>query len=34
MPSTAAEPSAALPHIETCIETFGPDRCMFESNFR
>lgn len=21
------------PYVETCIETFGPDRCMFESNF-
>jgi L-fuconolactonase len=21
------------PYIETCIETFGPTRCMFESNF-
>ena len=21
------------PYIETCIELFGPDRCMFESNF-
>lgn len=21
------------PHIETCIEAFGPRRCMFESNF-
>lgn len=21
------------PYIETCIEAFGPDRCMFESNF-
>ncbi|WP_424814686.1 amidohydrolase family protein [Roseococcus sp. YIM B11640] len=21
------------PQIETCIELFGPDRCMFESNF-
>jgi L-fuconolactonase len=20
-------------HVETCIEIFGPDRCMFESNF-
>ena len=31
-------PSAQLaeewrPYIETCIEAFGPDRCMFESNF-
>ncbi|MDE0409052.1 MAG: amidohydrolase family protein, partial [Alphaproteobacteria bacterium] len=21
------------PYIETCIEAFGPSRCMFESNF-
>jgi L-fuconolactonase len=21
------------PHVETCIDLFGPDRCMFESNF-
>jgi predicted TIM-barrel fold metal-dependent hydrolase len=21
------------PWIETCIEAFGPERCMFESNF-
>jgi L-fuconolactonase len=21
------------PHVELCIEIFGPDRCMFESNF-
>ena len=21
------------PYIETCIEAFGPARCMFESNF-
>ncbi|HTC09226.1 MAG TPA: amidohydrolase family protein [Acetobacteraceae bacterium] len=21
------------PYIETCIEAFGPDRCLFESNF-
>jgi L-fuconolactonase len=21
------------PYMETCIEAFGPDRCMFESNF-
>jgi predicted TIM-barrel fold metal-dependent hydrolase len=31
-------PSAQLaaewkPYIETCIEAFGPNRCMFESNF-
>ena len=40
-PSFLAEPrapSAQLaeewrPYIETCIEAFGPERCMFESNF-
>jgi predicted TIM-barrel fold metal-dependent hydrolase len=21
------------PYVETCIEAFGPKRCMFESNF-
>jgi predicted TIM-barrel fold metal-dependent hydrolase len=21
------------PYVETCIELFGADRCMFESNF-
>jgi L-fuconolactonase len=21
------------PYVETCIEAFGADRCMFESNF-
>ena len=36
--SRAGVGSAALadewrPYIETCIETFGADRCMFESNF-
>ena len=25
--------AAWRPYIETCIEAFGPDRCMFESNF-
>ena len=24
---------AMAPYFETCIELFGPDRCMFESNF-
>lgn len=24
---------AWAPYIETCIEAFGPERCMFESNF-
>lgn len=34
--STPASSQLALvwkPYIETCIEMFGPDRCMFESNF-
>jgi L-fuconolactonase len=25
--------SAWKPYVETCIEAFGPERCMFESNF-
>ena len=31
----SSEELAALwrPYIETCIELFGPQRCMFESNF-
>ena len=40
-PSFLAEPRASSerlaqewrPYIETCIDAFGPDRCMFESNF-
>jgi predicted TIM-barrel fold metal-dependent hydrolase len=40
-PSFLAEPRAPssqlaaewAPYIETCIEVFGPERCMFESNF-
>lgn len=40
-PSFLTEPRAPseqlarqwAPYIETCIEAFGPDRCMFESNF-
>jgi predicted TIM-barrel fold metal-dependent hydrolase len=40
-PSFLAEPRASSaqladewrPYIETCIEAFGPKRCMFESNF-
>ena len=36
--SDPAAPSSQLadewrPHIETCIQAFGPERCMFESNF-
>jgi len=34
MPPSSEEAAAAWrPYIETCIEAFGPDRCMFESNF-
>jgi L-fuconolactonase len=40
-PSFLAEPRAPStqlaaewgPYVETCIEAFGPERCMFESNF-
>jgi predicted TIM-barrel fold metal-dependent hydrolase len=32
-PSSAKAAAAWRPYIETCIEAFGPDRCMFESNF-
>lgn len=33
-PPTSEELAAAWrPYIETCIELFGPARCMFESNF-
>ncbi len=34
-PPASSEQLAAewKPYIETCIEAFGPDRCMFESNF-
>lgn len=34
-PATSSEGLAAewKPYIETCIEAFGPQRCMFESNF-
>jgi len=34
LPPSSGELAAAWrPHMETCIETFGPERCMFESNF-
>ena len=34
MPPGSDELSAAwAPYIETCIEYFGSNRCMFESNF-
>ncbi|GAA1857946.1 amidohydrolase family protein [Pseudonocardia ailaonensis] len=33
-PASSTELAALWrPYIETCIETFGPDRCMFESNY-
>jgi len=33
-PPTSEQAAAAWkPYIETCIEAFGPSRCMFESNF-
>src|ERR1700733_1487586 len=34
MPPSSEELAAAWhPYIETCIAAFGPERCMFESNF-
>ncbi len=32
-PHSATLAEAWRPFIETCIDAFGPDRCMFESNF-
>jgi predicted TIM-barrel fold metal-dependent hydrolase len=32
-PSSEDAAAAWRPYIETCIEAFGPTRCMFESNF-
>ena len=32
-PSSERLTTAWKPYIETCIEAFGADRCMFESNF-
>jgi L-fuconolactonase len=32
-PSSAELASYWRPYMETCIELFGADRCMFESNF-
>jgi predicted TIM-barrel fold metal-dependent hydrolase len=32
-PSSEELAAAWKPYIETCIEAFGPARCMFESNF-
>ena len=34
LPPTSDElVKAWFPYIDTCIQAFGPDRCMFESNF-
>jgi L-fuconolactonase len=32
-PSSETLADAWRPYVETCIEAFGPSRCMFESNF-
>lgn len=32
-PSSIELANLLRPYVETCIETFGPNRCMFESNF-
>jgi predicted TIM-barrel fold metal-dependent hydrolase len=32
-PSSREMADAWRPYVETCIEAFGPRRCMFESNF-
>ena len=32
-PSSGELANAWQPYVETCIEDFGVDRCMFESNF-
>lgn len=32
-PGSEQAAEAWRPYIETCIEAFGPERCMFESNF-
>ena len=32
-PTSETLASAWRPYIETCIDAFGPQRCMFESNF-
>jgi predicted TIM-barrel fold metal-dependent hydrolase len=32
-PASTQLAAAWRPYIETCIEAFGPSRCMFESNF-
>ena len=34
IPIGSAELADAMtPYIQYCVEQFGPDRCMFESNF-
>jgi predicted TIM-barrel fold metal-dependent hydrolase len=32
-PSSETLAATWRPYIETCINAFGPSRCMFESNF-
>lgn len=32
-PSSEVVAATARPYVETCIEAFGPSRCMFESNY-
>jgi predicted TIM-barrel fold metal-dependent hydrolase len=32
-PSSEDLARAWRPYVETCVEAFGPERCMFESNF-
>lgn len=32
-PSSEEVANAWRPYVETCVEAFGPDRCMMESNF-
>ena len=32
-PSSEDAAAAWRPYVESCIEAFGPERCMFESNF-
>jgi predicted TIM-barrel fold metal-dependent hydrolase len=32
-PSTETLAAGLRPFFQTCIEAFGPERCMFESNF-
>ncbi len=32
-PSSEELATAWRPYIDTCIDAFGPSRCMFESNF-